>query len=95
LKKTWMIIIFAAILVAVLLAPFASSSPDGLEKVAEDLGFAHKSFEAVDSPIPDYVFPGITSERLATAAAGVLGTLITFILALGLGRLFVRKNAVE
>ena len=67
-----------ALVVAVALAtfasPWASSSPDGLEKVAETKGFLddgrlHGLQES--SPVPDYAFPGVHDPRLATALAGL------------------------
>lgn len=68
-----------ALALALFVAPFACPWPDGLEKVAESLGFEGRaSAPAVASPIPDYAFPGISSARLATAAAGVVGTLALF-----------------
>jgi len=84
------------LLLAVFLAPFASSSPDGLERVAEDQGFLDKAeggqvWKA--APIPDYEMPGVGGNRTATAVAGVAGTLIVFGLALGLGRLLVRRSS--
>jgi hypothetical protein len=67
-------------------SPYASSSPDGLEKVAERHGFidqgqVHRVQE--DSPIPDYAFPGIGDPRLATGVAGFVGTLGVFLVAFG------------
>jgi PDGLE domain len=64
---------------AVLASPYASSSPDGLEKVAETNEFLadgrlHSLQES--SPVPDYAFPGIDDPRLATALAGLFGTLL-------------------
>ncbi|MBM3153768.1 MAG: hypothetical protein FJ008_00365 [Chloroflexi bacterium] len=76
----------------VLLSPLASSWPDGLERVAEDYGFAEK---AADSPyqfIPDYVVPGVRSDALATILAGMIGTLILFGIGYGLARLLRSKN---
>lgn len=83
-----------SIALAIFLSPFASKSPDGLERVAEDKNFLHmaegtKIFNAL---IPDYVFPGIKHEGLATAFSGLLGTLITFGLVYGLGRILKRKS---
>lgn len=72
--------LLAAVFLALVLSPFASSSPDGLERVAEDKGFL-ESAEAesvIPAPFPDYVWPGINSERLATSAAGFFGTLFVF-----------------
>ncbi len=78
------------------LSPYASSSPDGLEKVAEDKGFIedgtlHSIQE--DSPIPDYAFPGIDDPRLATALAGFVGTLMVFLIATGIGWLLRRRHS--
>ena len=68
-------------------APFASSSPDGLEKVAEQKGFLDEGRLAgvqEKAPVPDYAFPGISDPRLATAAAGFAGTIAVFALGAGL-----------
>ncbi len=65
-------------LVLASLAPLASSSPDGLERVAEDKGFIDMAQAAPFQVIADYVFPGIQNETLATILAGLTGTLILF-----------------
>lgn len=77
-KEVWVLLILA-IIAAVFLSPFASPFPDGLERVAEDKGFLEKGEEKeiVHSPIPDYVFPGISNEKVATSIAGIIGTLLT------------------
>ena len=93
MKNTVLIILLAALAVAVFLSPFASSSPDGLERVAEDLGFIEKGEEQVlKSPIPDYAFPGIENEKAATALAGAVGTLLTFGAVYAVGRAASRKK---
>jgi hypothetical protein len=63
-----------AIGLATAVAPFASSAPDGLERVAQDHGFAHHGRER-GAPVAGYAFPGIHDQRLATGAAGFAGTL--------------------
>lgn len=105
-KKSIYVFIFAGLAVAVslalILSPWASSSPDGLEKVAEDKGFLEKAKETEpvwgSSPVPDYAMPGLTEEvvneetgkteeeptKLATALAGLVGTLAIFLIAWGL-----------
>ena len=72
------------------LSPLASSNPDGLERVAEGEEFLD---EAKDSPyevIPDYLFPGVENENVATVLSGALGVLIvaalTFVVAFVLRR---------
>lgn len=69
--------------VALVLAPFASRFPDGLERVAEDLGFSDRAEgKAVfPSPIPDYALPGVGGDALATVLSGLIGTLAAFGLA--------------
>jgi len=68
-------------------SPYASSSPDGLERVAEKKGFLDQGRRATiqeDAPIADYAFPGIGEPRLATGVAGFVGTLGVFAVAWGL-----------
>jgi hypothetical protein len=78
-------------------SPFASAQPDGLERVAMDEGFVETGTLASvqeSSPIPDYGFPGVEDERLATAAAGFAGTLGVFAAGYGLAALLRRRDAV-
>jgi hypothetical protein len=75
--KWWHFALIVSLLVAVF-SPLASSSPDGLEKVAEDKGFIGLGQGAPFQVIADYVFPGIHNEALATILAGLLGTLVIF-----------------
>ena len=85
-----------ALLIGVFLSPFASQNPDGLDRVAQDLKFDKK---AVKSPsahkLPFYqVFDedelrGVPTP-LATPLAGLAGTLATFGLTWGIGKLASR-----
>ncbi len=76
--------------VAVFVAPFACSWPDGLEHVATRLGFLHReAAPLLPAPAPDYRTPGIHSAVAATAVAGVAGSLMVFALAYFLGRWIV------
>ena len=91
--KWWQIALVVCLLVAAL-SPLASSSPDGLERVAEDKGFIDRGQEAPFQLIADYVFPGIENEALATILAGLIGTLVLFGMAYGLAWLVKsRKTA--
>lgn len=75
------------LVIAILLAvfsPLASAHPDGLEWVAEQKGFLEAAQEPLYNIIPDYVFPGLSNEALATIVAGIVGTLIVFSVAVGL-----------
>ncbi|MDI3480703.1 MAG: cobalt/nickel transport protein [Tepidanaerobacteraceae bacterium] len=91
--KKWRIVLLTSILVALILSPFASTHPDGLERVAENLSFAEKGGSAAAwfSPMPDYTVPGISNERISTALAGVTGTIITFAVVFGAAKSLKRR----
>ena len=80
--RWWHIALIICLLVAVI-SPLASSSPDGLEKVAEEKGFISQAQDSPFKIITDYVFPGIENETLATILAGLIGTLVLFGIAYG------------
>lgn len=69
-----------------LLSPLASSSPDGLERVAEDKGFIDAAREPGYELVPDYAMPGIGNEALATVTSGVFGTALLFGIGYGIAR---------
>jgi len=89
--KWWHGALILALFLA-LLSPLASSSPDGLERVAEDKGFIETAREAVFEVIPDYVMPGVGNEAGATILAGIVGTLILFGIGYALARLLKAKS---
>jgi len=96
------IIIFGMVLaagIALFLSPWASSWPDGLERVAENLGFIKKAGEpgvAIwgRAPLPDYKVPGIQSEQWATGLAGLLGTIAIAAAGWGLA-MFLKKRGTR
>jgi len=65
---------------------FASTSPDGLEKVATDLGFINTSEAAPFELFAAYSVPGF-SGAAGTALAGVIGALVVLLLIVLLNRL--------
>lgn len=89
--KTIWIWLCVSFLVALLLAPFASDLPDGLEKVAERLGFIERGTSILSSPLSDYQIPDMEG-GLSTATAGVVGILITFALAYTIVRLLHKRR---
>ena len=76
----------------VMLAPFASGSPDGLERVAEDSGFMSAALSAPYSIISDYQLPGVQNEAVATALAGVVGVTVVYLLVAGCAYLLHRRR---
>lgn len=88
-----------ALLIAIFLSPLASQNPDGLDRVSEDLKFDNKALE--DKPahklpfysiFDEYALRGVP-EAITTPLAGLMGTLATFGLAWGMGKLVVRGSA--
>ena len=73
---------------------YASSNPDGLERVGEDLGFidAAKDSAVAGSGLADYGVAGIENARLSGGLAGIIGVLVTAALAFGLFQLVKRKH---
>ena len=84
--------LLVALGVALFVAPFACSWPDGLEAVATRLGFESKAHEPlVTTPLSNYQLHGLGSPVMTTALAGVIGTALVFGLAVLFGRMVVRK----
>jgi cobalt/nickel transport system permease protein len=90
-----------ALAVAVFLSPFAYDKPDGLEFVGEKLGFlseyASSTPSPIPAPIPDYELklPGLEHVKLATAAAGLVGTFVVFGVAWGMARVLPQRDRQE
>lgn len=87
-RRNWSIVIAVGVAIALaitLFSPFASSDPDGLERVAEDKEFIDTAENPSYEIIPDYTFPGVENERLATILSGIVGVLIVAALGLGIG----------
>lgn len=89
-KKDIILGLIIAIILAIL-SFLASSSPDGLERVAEDRDFIERATSVIKSPIPDYLFPGMSNDKFAGSIAGLVGVIVVFSLGLGLAYL-LRKN---
>ena len=87
--------LLVSLLLAGLLSPWASSSPDGLEKVAEDKGFMDKAEVQAAwtmAPIPDYAVSKVKSEAAAVGLAGLIGTLLVFATGMVAGRIMAAKK---
>jgi ABC-type spermidine/putrescine transport system permease subunit I len=92
LRKYWWVIGLLLALGVALLSPLASPHPDGLERVAEDEGFLDQAEDAPYQVIPDYTFPGIENEAVATIVAGLVGTALLFALGYALAWLLRRRS---
>ena len=82
-------------LLITLFSPFASSHPDGLERVAEDKGFSGLADSPPYELISDYVFPWVGNEDLATILSGIVGVLIVAVVVSGVGFLLARAGDAQ
>jgi cobalt/nickel transport system permease protein len=88
----WVIAGFATAVVVVLLAPLASADPDGLERVAEDLGFLSLGMANPYNLIPDYTVPFLGETPLSTILAGLIGAAIVALVVILIARLINRQT---
>ena len=80
----------AAVVIIAVVAPFvASASPDGLERVAADLGFEGRASAPTAAPMADYALPA--AGPLSGPLAGLVGVVAVGGLALGAGALLKRR----
>lgn len=88
----WVIGGAVVVLLLVLLAPFASASPDGLERVAGSLGFLHQGASSPYTILPDYTIPFLGQTSASTIVAGLIGAAVVGFLAVGVVRLLRRRS---
>ena len=73
-----------------LLIPFASSDPDGLEKVAEDLGVEQTDSNS-GALMPEYTVPIVKNDYGSTLIAGIIGLFIVLGAGFVLGKTLTKK----
>ena len=78
----------------VFLSPLASSNPDGLNRVAADLGFMGLDTGVLYKILPGYSVPFLGDNSLSTIIAGGVGVLIVATIAIGVGYV-LRRQAVR
>ncbi len=88
----WALTGLAIALVVVLLSPFASGDPDGLERVAINLGFIDTALDPTYEILPDYTIPFLGESAISTILAGAIGGLLVAGLLYGLVR-FLRRSS--
>lgn len=83
-----------SLFLAAFLSFYASSNPDGLEKVGESIGFIEtaKDSAVADSPLADYGVEGVEDARISGALAGVIGLAVTAAVSYGVFALVKRKQ---
>ena len=89
--RGWVFVGVAISLVVILISPLASVNPDGLNRVAIDLGFIH-SAQSIKGPLTGYVIPFLANSSLAKILAGVIGAAVVLTLAFVTGRSLQKKS---
>jgi cobalt/nickel transport system permease protein len=92
-SRGWILAGLLIALAVVLLSPLASADPDGLERVAINMGFINTSQSAPYEIIPDYTLPFLGQTPLSTIAAGAVGVLVVLGIAFLIGRALQQKRA--
>ena len=92
--KFYLIFFAAALVLAAVVSFYASSSPDGLEKVAEEIGFLDtaKDHANSDFALADYGVAGVDNERFSVGLAGTIGVVTTGLVAVVLFMALGRKK---
>jgi cobalt/nickel transport system permease protein len=84
-----------ALVVAVLLSPFASKDPDGLDSVITRLGHdPQPAAPLLPAPMPEYKPPGMENFWIAGSVAGGIGTIVVFGVAFFLARGLSSKSSL-
>jgi hypothetical protein len=89
--------VLVALVLSGVVSFYASSNPDGLERVAQDHGFADTAHRHATSegPLADYRTKGVADDRLSGGLAGVAGALVVLVLAGGLVLLVRRRPSSD
>lgn len=91
--RGWVIVGLVIALFVAVLSPIASADPDGLERVAIDMGFEEVAMTPPYELFPDYVIPFLGETPLSTILAGVIGALVVALVAFAVGRLLRQRAA--
>jgi cobalt/nickel transport protein len=109
MKKFLIAGLFVALLLAGVVANFASGSPDGLDYAAREgctfnaddeitggtcMLQQERDHQLADSPLAGYGIKGIDNEMLSTGLSGVAGVLLTFAIGGGLFWVLRRRKPV-
>jgi len=84
-SRGWVVVGALIALAVVLLSPLASVNPDGLNRVAMNLGFIHTA-QARSGPLAGYVVPFLQSVSLSKITAGGIGIAVVGVIIVLLGQ---------
>jgi hypothetical protein len=85
-KKLLIVGLIVSIVIASILSFYASSQPDGLEKVTADQSLDVNAVDSAnsDSALADYGVAGVENERASAFLGGLIGVAITGLAGAGL-----------
>jgi cobalt/nickel transport system permease protein len=84
--RGWIFVGVLTSLGVILLSPFASSNPDGLTRVAMNLGLISQSRPAPSALFSNYAIPFLGKTPFSTIGAGIIGTLVVGAIIFLIGR---------
>ena len=91
--RGWIFVGILISLAVVLVSPLASANPDGLERVAIDLGFLNTAQPSPFEILPDYTLPFLGETPLSTIAAGAVGMVAVLAIAFMLGKAMQNRQS--
>lgn len=90
-------LLVVALVLAGVVSHYASRSPDGLNRVAQDQGFSHtqRQHRTAHGPFAGYRTRDVHDDRLSGGLAGVVGVVVVLGLAGGLTLVLRRRRPVD
>jgi cobalt/nickel transport system permease protein len=92
-SKALTAVVAAVVLLVTVGILFASANPDGLEKLAEEIGVSEQARTLIETPLADYEAAFVNSSWPAQALAGIIGVLLTVVVCVLLAKLLTRRKA--
>lgn len=88
----WLLAGIGIIILILMLSPFASSSPDGLEWVAQQQAFIDRAVDAPFAILPDYTTPFLGDGGFSTIVAGLVGVVLVAVFVIVVSRLIGKRH---
>lgn len=89
----WIVAGAMASLAVIFISPLASTDPDGLERVASNLGFLQQGTSAPYQVMPDYTVPVLGETALSTVASGTIGMVVVAVASIVIVMIIRRSSA--
>lgn len=92
--RWWLAVLIGIAGLVVAASLWASGDPDGLNRIAEDLGFTDAAQGAPYELLPGYSIPGIDG-TVSKILAGLVGVVVVLALLWVVGKLLTRRQPPE